>query len=348
MQPETVLTTERNTGASINLKVLLTGGAGYLGSTLARHLLERGHYVRVLDKLIFGDQSLKELAGNPNFELHKGDIRHVEDVTSAMKDIDAVIDLAAIVGVPACEKNGDASTETNYWATKLLAQVAVSNGIRRFLFASTCSVYGEMEDVIVTESSPTKPLSVYAETKLLSEQALLGTEGGLEPVVMRLSTLCGPSFRMRFDLVLNVMTATAHFNHEVKVFGGNQWRPLLDVRDAARAFSTLLEADADQVSHSVFNVGSNDHNIVIKDLAELVVKQVGDAKLTFGPSREDSRSYRVDFSKIHRMGFDTRLSFARSIRDVRKLFLDRIVTDYNDTKYNNSGWVIAPMPTRPV
>ena len=317
------------------MKILLTGGAGYLGSTLARHLLERGHYVRVLDKLIFGDESIKELSNNPRFQLHKGDIRHVEDITSAMKDTDAVIDLAAIVGVPACEKNGDASIETNYWATKLLAQVAVSNGIRRFLFASTCSVYGESQGSTVTESATTQPLSLYAETKLHSEQALLGVQGDFEPVVLRLSTLCGPSYRMRFDLVLNVMTAAAYFDHEVKVFGGNQWRPLLDVRDAARAFSMLLEADAKQVSRSVVNVGSDNHNITIRHLAELVKKQFDDVELIQAPSREDSRSYRVDFGKIRKIGFDTRIPLVRSISDVKGLLEDGIVSDYKDPKYNN-------------
>lgn len=326
------------------MKVLLTGGAGYLGSTLARHLLERGHYVRVLDKLIFGDRSIAELLNNPRFQFVKGDIRHVEDITSAMKDVDAVIDLAAIVGVPACEKNGDASIETNYWATKLLAQVAKSNGVRRFLFASTCSIYGESEDSTVTESSPTQPLSLYVETKLQSEQALLGVQSDFDPVVLRLSTLCGPSFRMRFDLVLNVMTATAYFDHEVKVFGGNQWRPLLDVRDASRAFSMLLEADSRLVSHSIINVGSDNHNITIGHLGELVAKQFDDVKLTRAPDRDDSRSYRVDFGKIRKMGFNTQLSLVSSIRDVKELLQDGIVTDYKDPKCNNSGWVIAPVP----
>jgi len=326
------------------MKVLLTGGAGYLGSTLARHLLERGHYVRVLDRLIFGDESISALFSNPRFQFVKGDIRHVEDITSAMKDVDAVIDLAAIVGVPACERNGDASIETNYWATRLLAQVAKSNGVRRFLFASTCSVYGESEGMTVTESSPTQPLSLYAKTKLESEQALLGVPNGFEPVVMRLSTLCGPSFRMRFDLVLNVMTATAYFDHEVRIFGGNQWRPLLDVRDASRAFSMILEADSGLVSHSIINVGSDDHNITIGHLGELVAKQLGDVKLTWAPNRDDSRSYRVDFGKIHEIGFDTQLSFVKSIRGVKELLQDGVVTDYKDLKYNNSGWVIPSMP----
>ena len=316
--------------------VLITGGAGYLGSHLSELLLDRGYHVTVLDSLLFGSQSVQHLTENPDFKLIRGDIRHVEDVTLAMSDIHSVIDLAAIVGAPACDKNGEHALETNYLATKLLAQAAASQGVKRFLFASTCSVYGANDGKELLETSPTNPLSLYAETKLKSEQALLGADNGLEPVILRLSTLCGPSSRMRFDLVLNIMTATAISEKRVKVFGGAQWRPLLDVRDAARAFCRFLEAPQEEVANSIWNIGSSMHNITIRQLADEVLAQCTDAKLEEFPDVEDARSYSVNFEKLEQTGFSLSIPLSQSIADVRKMLLDGRVQDYKHEQYYNS------------
>lgn len=317
------------------MRVLLTGGAGYLGSTLSRLLLDRGHQVRILDSLVFGDKSIQDLIKHPCFELQVGDIRHIEDVSSAMVGIDSVIDLAAIVGASAGAKNKDVTISTNYLATKLLAQAAISRGIRRFLFASTCSVYGANEGKELTEESPTNPLSLYAETKVKSEQALMRNNRELEPVVLRLATLCGPSTRMRFDLVLNIMTATAHFEKEVRIFGGNQWRPLLDVRDAAKAFCYFLEASSD-VSHSIWNVGTEKQNLTIHELGDLVACQVDGAESIHIPEKEDIRSYKVSFNKFQELKLDQFTEVSTSIQDVEQMFLDGRVIDYKHSIYYNS------------
>ena len=298
--------------------------------------------MRVIDKLAFGRESIEDLLTNERFQLVVGDIRHVEDVTSAMADIEAVIDLAAIVGAPACDRNGEASVETNYYATRLLAQVANDYGVRRLLFASTCSVYGASESML-NEESPTSTLSLYAETKLKSEQALMETRGNLEPVILRMSTLCGPSYRMRFDLVLNVMTASAMVDGAINVFGGKQWRPLLDVRDASRAFAMILEEEREDVSHQILNVGSEKNNIVISDLARLISRELGDVPVTTYPRNEDPRSYKVDFSKIRRLGFETQITLNESVRGVKRLFDEGLIDDYRDCKYNNTTWVVPAL-----
>jgi nucleoside-diphosphate-sugar epimerase len=317
------------------MKILLTGGAGYLGSTLSRLLINRGHYVRVLDKLLFGDSSVRDLYSNDKFQLIEGDIRHTEDVTFAMRDIDAVVDLAAIVGEPACDNDHDTTQSVNYWATKLLAQVAISNNVKKFLYASTCSVYGANEGRSLVERSPTNPLSLYAKTKLQSEQALQNLETNLDSVILRMATLCGPSHRMRFDLVLNIMTATAHFKNEVRVYGGTQWRPLLDVRDAATIFCNVLE-DKNETRYPILNVGSNSNNVTISNLANIVAGEISGTNLVSYPERQDPRSYRVNFDRIHEYGYEIAVSLKQSINDVRDLFTEGIVTNYEMPIYSNS------------
>ncbi len=318
------------------MKVLITGGAGYLGSVLTRELLESRHYVRVLDNLTFGDASLRELEVNSRFQLVQGDVSHLTDVTSAMTDIDAVVALAAIVVDSACKNNRSASIQTNYWGTKLLAEVAASQGATRFLFASTCSVYGVSHNVLLTEESEVRPLSLYAETKAESERALMEISGSLKPIALRLSTLCGPSYRMRFDLVLNIMTATAHFEKEVQVFGGSQVRPLLDVRDASGAFRHLLEAPKESFEHQLYNVGSNVNNLTIEQLGKMVAATVGDVELVTKPELTDVRSYRVDFSRVTNSGFHSRIPLETSVLDIVNLLQSKGITNYKADQFYNS------------
>ena len=318
------------------MKILVTGGAGYLGSVLTRRLLDAGHYVRVLDTLLFGDDSLNDLKSNPRFQLLKGDISNLHDVNNAMTDVHGVIALAAIVGDPACKINGDLSVRTNYWATKLLAEVAESQGVTKFLFASTCSVYGASEGALSTEEGWTNPLSLYAETKINSEKALMDMNGKLTPSILRLSTLCGPSYRMRFDLVLNIMTATAYSDNVVKVFGGNQFRPLLDVSDAARSFQHLLEMPNEEISHRIYNIGSPTHNISISDLGNIVSETMGGVPIVNNPDVVDDRSYKVDFSRIQSLGFNGVKPLEESVRGVAKLFEEKTVIDYKENRYYNS------------
>src|SRR6202790_3522745 len=183
-----------------NRRVLVLGGAGYLGSVLVRQLLEMGRRVRVLDSFMFGEQALESVKSHPNLEVVRGDVRDVGVVVRCMRGCDAVIHLAGIVGDPACDENKELAVEVNRAATRMLANVALECGVRRFIFASWCSVYGA-SDFFVNEESAVNPLSVYAETKIDSEGILLGAKTAtFAPTILRFSTLFGLSPRMRFDL----------------------------------------------------------------------------------------------------------------------------------------------------
>ena len=254
-------------------RVLVVGGAGYLGSALVPLLLQRGYRVRVLDSLLFGKESLKPVAKHPNFELIAGDIRNIEIVVQAMRASDAVIDLAAIVGDPACEENPQLAAEINRAATRMLIDIGRGHGIQRFLLASTCSVYGASE-FLMDERAKVAPVSFYAQTKVDSENLLLAAKcADFCPTVLRLATLFGVSPRPRLDLVVNLLTARAVRTGKITIFNGEQWRPFMHVYDAARAFVICLETNSPGlISGEIFNVGSYELNHRLCELAEKIAK----------------------------------------------------------------------------
>ncbi|RMH74227.1 MAG: SDR family NAD-dependent epimerase/dehydratase, partial [Gemmatimonadetes bacterium] len=209
--------------------ILVTGTAGYIGSILARQLLGKGYYVRGLDRLMFGGESLVSIYNHPQFEFMKGDIRNENDCRQAISDMDAVVHLAAIVGDPACAKEPDLARETNWVASKLLFDLCeTSNHIQRFIFASTCSNYGKMEsDGYVTEESPLCPVSLYAELKVKFEKYILKsqTRPDFIPTSLRFSTAYGLSSRIRFDLTVNEFVRELTMGRELLIFGEQFWRP---------------------------------------------------------------------------------------------------------------------------
>src|SRR5580704_10974671 len=247
---------ERKSDPESVRQVLVLGGAGYLGSVVVARLLERGFRVRVLDSLLFGEGSLEDVRSYAGCELVRGDVRDIGAVVKAMRGCDAVVHLAAIVGDPACDDNKQLAMEVNRAATRMLADVARGCGVRRFVFASSCGVYGASE-LCLDEASLVNPLSVYAQTKIDSENILLAaTAADFAPTILRLGTLFGLSARMRFDLVVNVFVARAASSGKITVLNGEQWRPFLHVQDAARAVVACLEAETSAVAGEIFNVGS--------------------------------------------------------------------------------------------
>jgi nucleoside-diphosphate-sugar epimerase len=304
-------------GAGGVRRVLVTGGAGYIGSHLTRMLLERGYHVRLLDRFDYGRAALEGIAAHANLEVIAGDITSSRDLTRALKDVDGVIALAAIVGDPACNLYPDETVNLNYLSTKILVDACNFYGVRRLVFASSCSVYGSNNGGFLTEASRLNPVSLYARTRVLSENLLFDRRGDVEPVVLRLSTVFGLSPRMRFDLVVNTLTARAVLQHKIGVFGGNQWRPHVHCRDAARAFILALEAPAPMVAGEVFNVGGDASNLRIDALGELVGEIVGGVEIVRHGDVADPRDYRVSFAKIRRvLGFEPEFSVARGIREV--------------------------------
>jgi nucleoside-diphosphate-sugar epimerase len=316
--------------------VLVVGGAGYIGSVMVRRLIAQGYKVRVLDSLLLGDGPVASLRNDPAFDLLKADFRHVESVVKAVQDMDAVIHLGGIVGDPACNLDSKMTLEINVAATDLLRNVSSGQGIQRFLFASSCSVYGA-RDHLLDEKSVPGPISLYACTKLDSERMLL-QKRSLEfaPTILRLGTAFGWSYRPRLDLVVNLLTAKAICERRLLIFNRTQWRPFVHVGDIARAFIACLQAPKSRVAYEIFNVGSNDLNSTLGDLAARVKAQVPEAEIVYVENASDHRNYRVDFSKISGLlEFDCQYSLDFGIAEIKKAVLSGLIADYRNPKYYN-------------
>ena len=277
--------------------ILVIGGAGYIGSVLVRQLLARGYRVRVLDRLMFGRGPVRDLSLLPGFELLPEDFRNVHILAKAVQQMDAVIHLGAIVGDPACALDERATRETNYEATALVAQTAKDLGVSRVIFASTCSVYGTSNHT-VDETAIPRPLSLYAATKADSEKILLASASdSLHPTVLRIGTAFGWSHRPRFDLAVNLLTARAQIEGKIVVYNSDQWRPFVHARDIGSAFCRVLEAPLGKVSGQVFNVGSNETNHQLADVARTIRRVFPEVSVLY-ESNSDRRDYRVSFDKI--------------------------------------------------
>jgi nucleoside-diphosphate-sugar epimerase len=285
--------------------VLVTGGAGYIGSVLCELLLDRGHEVRALDRMFFGAQTLDHLDGRSGFSVIKDDIRYVGP--EPFEGVDVVMHLAGISNDPACDLDPRITQEVNVDGTVHVAKRAHEAGVSRFIFSSSCSVYGASEGGIVDEDSPRAPVSLYARTKIESEEDLEGLQSDdIAVTMLRNGTVYGISPRMRFDLVINLMTLYAHRHRKIFVLGGGQqWRPLVHVYDVARAFAEVMEAPVDKVAGEVFNVGETDHNFQTLRIAQMVRDVLPYTEVEVVPDDPDRRSYRVGFDKIRDvLGFE--------------------------------------------
>ncbi len=317
-------------------RVLVVGGAGYIGSALLRRLLDSGYEVRLLDILLFGAEPIEDLLDHPNLELQVDDCRQVDAVVRAVAGMDAVVHLAAIVGDPACEIDHDLTVDTNFLATRMLAEVAQAAGVRRFIFASTCSVYGASDEVL-DEHSDLQPVSLYAKSKIACEEILTNIKSDtFAPTILRFGTIYGLSGRTRFDLVVNLLTAKAVTDGRITIHGGDQWRPFLHVDDAAAAIFAALEAPRHQVHGKTFNVGSDEQNHTIDQVANLIQSFVPSAEILQMGSDGDRRDYRVDFSRIREdLGFTPAWTIEMGINQVIEAIRSGHVTDHLDPRYSN-------------
>lgn len=321
-------------------KVLVTGGAGYLGSHLVRKLLKRGYIVTVLDNLTYGSKGIEDLLGSGQMEFIRGNICNIKDVATAIKGSSVVIALAAIVGDPACSLNEEETISTNYESTKVLVEICKYYGIERLLFASSCSVYGSNSGIILNEGSWLNPISLYAETRVMSENVILENCGGVSPVILRLATLYGQSYRMRYDLVVNILSAKATKEGKVEIFGGEQWRPVIHVKDAAEAFLLAMEADEKLIKKEIYNVGSSDQNYQILDIAEAVKKIVPNVRIVVKDGLEDKRDYKVSFDKIRNLlGFESKITLEDSVREMVKYLEGDMISNYLDDIYYNVKYI---------
>lgn len=321
--------------------VLVTGGAGYLGSVLVRLLLKHGHRVSVLDDLLHGGQSLLSYVHDENFRFTKGDIRSNGPSASLLDDADAVVHLAAIVGDPACARQPQIARQVNVDGSLNLYEKARRARVRRFVFASTCSNYGKMadRDGFLDEESPLRPVSLYAETKVEVEKALLAARGSQEPAVtvLRCSTLYGLSPRMRFDLTVNEFTRDLVTKRHLVMFGAQFWRPYIHVLDAAEVIRLVLAAPIERVAGQVFNAGDSSQNYQKGQLVEMIRAQLTyETQIERVERQEDPRDYRVSFDKIrNHMGFSANHTVADGIREIRSAIDDGLFTDLDNPRYHN-------------
>jgi nucleoside-diphosphate-sugar epimerase len=280
------------------MKVVVTGAAGYIGAATVARLLDAGHTVAGLDCLRFGGTALLGSYLTGRFSLTRGDIRDRTLVARVFADADAVVHLAGIVGDPACAAEPDLACAVNLDAAVALHEAAGRAGVARFVFASTCSVYGHCASP-ADEAAPLNPLSLYAQNKVDAETQLLGAvPGGMATTVLRFATVYGLAPRMRFDLVVNTLVAHALTTGRVQVFTPAAWRPLIHVADVADAITSVVQAPAATVGTQVFNVGSAD-NWQLADVARLVAGICGPSvQVDISPVDGDARDYRITTSKL--------------------------------------------------
>ncbi len=315
----------------MNKKILITGGAGYLGSVLSRKLLEKQYHVVCLDPCLHSEEPIRDLLSHPAFTLVKTDLRNIAEVSRHLKDCYGIIHLAALVGDPACNLNEDETVQINYICTMALAHAALLYKVERFLFASTTSVYGSGNHLLY-EGSHTHPLSIYAKTKLECEKALLKIPE-INPTILRTATVYGLSPRMRFDLVVNIMIAKAIKEGKLDVYGGDQWRPFIHVEDICDVYLTLLESPLWKVTGQIFNVVSE--NYTIAQLGNLIATTIPNTKVEIHTTSSDKRDYYVSGDKLDSLiGFKPK----KNIKDEAPVIADWIVknnVDIQEDKFSN-------------
>lgn len=326
--------TEKRPGGHI----LVTGGAGFLGTSLVPLLLREGHRVRVLDLMLYGSDSLRRWRDHPHLEIVKGDVRRLDVVLEALAGMDSVVHLAAIVGDEACDLDPACAIDINLGATQLLAEAANGLGIERLIFASTYGVYGASEKP-VGEESEASPRSLYARTKLAAERGLLRMNRGMRATVLRFATTYGFSDRPRFDLCVNGMAARAVAEGTIRVRGGEQWRPFLHVEDAAWGIIATLHAPLEQVGGHVFNVGCAEQNLTIHDVAEIVQQCVHGAKVVFD-GELDPADYRLRCERFaDTVGFRARFSLEQGVAQLTALLGRGEGPDWNDSVHHNARFL---------
>lgn len=326
-----------------NKSILVTGGAGYVGSGLLRELLAEGCSVTCVDNLMFGGESLLDILHNKNFTFIKCDINDYKelDLIFNKNNFDSVIHLAAIVGDPACKLYSDLASKTNWKSSKWLIEKSKSAGVSKFLFASTCSNYGKMDDpeAYVDENSTLAPVSLYAELKVKFENYMLNViekSDGFSPTSLRFSTVYGLSPRMRFDLTVNEFTKDLALGKELIIFGEQFWRPYCHVKDFSNAFITILKAPKEKVAYNVFNVGDTKENYTKQMLINEIKKVLPNSKIKYVKKNDDPRDYRVNCDKIkNELGFKISMTVPDGIIEIKHLIENQLIKNPEEQKYYN-------------
>ena len=323
--------------------ILVTGGAGYVGSGLLSELLLKGYRVTCIDNLMFGGESLLNIWHNQNFTFYNCDINDNEKLNEifSKNNFDAVIHLAAIVGDPACKLYSNLAIETNLDSSKRLIDRCKELGISKFIFASTCSNYGKMDDpeAYVDENSILAPVSLYAELKVKFEKYMLSEmkkDIKFSPTSLRFSTVYGLSPRMRFDLTVNEFTKDLALGKELVIFGEKFWRPYCHVKDFSNAFITVLNSPNEKVAYNVFNVGDTKENYTKQMLVNEIKKVLPNSQIKYVVKNDDPRDYRVNCDKIKKeLGFKISMTVLDGIMEIKHVIQENIIKDPEDQKYYN-------------
>jgi len=317
-------------------RVLVTGGAGYVGSRLVPKLLDAGYEVSVLDLFIFGEDIFGHLRGSPGLTEVRGDLRNLADVTRALAGCDAVVHLACISNDPSFDLDPALGRSINFDCFRPLVHAAKAAGVQRFIYASSSSVYGIKNDPEVTEDLPLDPLTDYSRYKALCERVLAEErEPGFVTVTLRPATVCGYAPRLRLDLTVNILTNLAVNTQRITVFGGEQLRPNLHVEDMTDLYLMLLDAPDHLVDGKIWNAGYD--NLKVREIADMVRGKVGDNVEIVVTPTNDHRSYHVSSQKIRReLGFTPRYTVEDAIVDLKRAFDGGKVPDaMTDDRYYN-------------
>jgi len=317
-------------------RVLVTGGAGYVGSNLVPKLLDAGYEVVVLDLYIYGGDIFSQVRANPRLIEIRGDMRNPADVERAAAGCDAVIHLACISNDPSFDLDPNLGRSINYDCFRPLVKTCKDAGVRRFIYASSSSVYGIKKEANVTEDLPLEPLTDYSKYKALCEEVLEEErERGFVTVTLRPATVCGFAPRLRLDLTVNILTSHAINNGQIKVFGGDQLRPNIHVDDMTDLYIRLLDAPDEQIDGKVWNAGYD--NLKVRTIAEMVKAEVGrDVDIVVTPT-DDHRSYQVSSDRIQReLGFRAERTVKDAIFDLKTAFnAGKVPNAMTDDRYYN-------------
>jgi nucleoside-diphosphate-sugar epimerase len=313
-------------------KILITGGAGYVGSVLTPYLIKKNYQVTVLDLMLYGETLME----NKNLKIIKGDIRNTELLKQTIKGNDIVIHLACISNDPSFELNPTLGKEINLDAFTPLVEISKNSGIKKFIYASSSSVYGVKIEKNVNENMSLEPLTDYSKFKADCEKILFKYKSkDFITVVLRPATVCGYSPRQRLDLVVNILTNLAYHNREITIFGGNQLRPNIHIQDMVRAYELFINMENEKINGKIFNVGFE--NLTINQLASEVQKVIGsDVKIKKLPTN-DYRSYHISSKKIQdELGFVTNFSILNAIEDLKHAFKKKLLSDclINENYFN--------------
>jgi len=321
-------------------KILITGGCGYFGVVLIDKLLKKNYDVIAIDPLWYGISPIKNFQKNKNFTIHVGEISDKYLMDKAVKGVDTIVHLSGLSNDPSSEINQAFTEKQNIENTKYLLENCSKHKVKKLIFASSCSVYGFNDKEILNENSPLNPQTAYAKSKIEGEKIII--EAGMDDcqtTILRKATLFGFSSRMRFDLVINIMTAQALTENKLTVNGGKQWRPFIHVNDAADAYIYFIEEKYRKSEPEIYNLGFNQMNYKIIDLSEKI-KEIIPSVNILNSHNEDNRSYQVDFKKFEALGLKCIYDLDTGVLDLIKK-IPSLKADYKDLNFYNIKRMIS-------